>query len=140
MDFKPTGMQGQTYGLSSWPPLSGGCARQTDSYSFRSGLSAAMALGGDFKPERLRAMVEEARTSVPFFFGDYYPLTPYSIAETDWLAMQFHGPAPDQGVVLAFRRIACRNDSLRLKLHGLDAAARYRVKDLDQDRERWQWQ
>ncbi len=37
-DFNPAGMQGQTYGLSSWIPLSAGVARATDAYRFYSGL------------------------------------------------------------------------------------------------------
>ena len=53
------------------------------------------------------------------------------MADADWLATQFNRPEQADGVVLAYRRPACCEKSLRLKLHGLDAAARYEVRSLD---------
>ena len=67
----------------------------------------------------------------PYFLGDYYPLTPYSVGDADWLAMQFNRPEEADGVVLAYRRPACGEESVRLKLHGLDPAAQYEVRSLD---------
>jgi len=58
-------------------------------------------------------------------------LTPYSVADGDWLAMQFNRPELSDGLVLAYRRPACREDSLRLKLHGLEPVARYEVRSFD---------
>jgi alpha-galactosidase len=132
-NFNPAGMQGQTYGLSGWIPLSAAVARATDSYRFRSGLGAGVILNtGLEQPERLKTLVEEARQMQPYFFGDYYPLTPYSLADSDWLAMQWNRPEEGDGVVLAYRRPACAGDSLRLRLRGLDPAAQYEVRNLDE--------
>jgi alpha-galactosidase len=132
-NFNPAAMQGQTYGLSSWIPWSAAVARATDLYHFRSGLGPGIILNtGLEQPQRLKALVEQARRLQPYFFGDYYPLTPYSLADTDWLAMQFNRPAQADGVVLAYRRPACGGESLRLKLHGLDPAARYEVRGFDE--------
>ena len=82
--------------------------------------------------EQLRPLVEEARQLQPYFLGDYYPLTPYSLGDSDWLAIQFNRPEQADGIVLAYRRPACVADSLRLKLHGLDPAAQYEVRSLDE--------
>ncbi|MGA2031374.1 MAG: alpha-galactosidase [Thermoguttaceae bacterium] len=131
-DFSPAAMQCQTYGSSLWIPLSGGVIKGVESYAFRSGLSAAVILNVREQPQRLKVMTEEARTIQPFFFGDYYPLTPYGLADDAWLAMQFHRRESADGVVLAFRRPKCAEQSLRLKLRGLAASADYAVRNLDQ--------
>ena len=131
-DFNPAGMQGQTYGLSSWIPLSAAVVHATDPYHFRSGLGVGVVLGTALdQPRQLKALVEQARQFQPYFLGDFYPLTPYSLGDTDWLAMQFNRPEQADGVVLAYRRPACSGDSVRLKLHGLEPAAWYQVRSLD---------
>ena len=43
-NFNPAGMQGQTYGISSWVPLSAAVARASDAYCFRSGLGVGVVL------------------------------------------------------------------------------------------------
>jgi alpha-galactosidase len=132
-DFNPAGMQGQTYGLSSWIPLSAAVARASDPYRFRSGLGVGVILNTTLdQPQQLKPLVEQARQLQPYFLGDYYPLTPYSVADTDWLAIEFNRPEQADGVVLAYRRPACAAESLRLKLRGLDPAAQYEVRSLDQ--------
>ena len=119
-DFNPAGMQGQTYALSSWIPLSAAAVHIIDPYHFRSGLGAGVVLGTALEqPRQPKALVEEARQIQPYFLGDYYPLTPYSVGDADWLAMQFNRPEQADGVVLAYRRPACSGESVRLKLRGL---------------------
>ena len=129
--FNPAGMQGQTYGISSWIPLSAGVVQSADPYRY-SGLSAGIILSAPLEhaPE-LKALLEQVRQLQPYFLGDYYPLTPYSVADGDWLATQFNRPEQADGVVFAYRRPACGEKSLRLKLHGLDPTARYEVRSLD---------
>ena len=63
--------------------------------------------------------------------GDYYPLTPYSLSEDAWIAWQFDRPEQGDWAVQVFRRAESIYESARLKLHGLDPAARYEVTDLD---------
>ena len=46
--------------------------------------------------------------------------------------MQFNRPEQADGVVLAYRRPACGGESVRLKLHGLEPAAPYEVRNLDE--------
>ena len=63
--------------------------------------------------------------------GDYYPLTPYSLADNVWIGWQFHRPETGAGCVQAFRRAACSQPSRKLALRGLDPAETYKVKDFD---------
>ena len=53
------------------------------------------------------------------FYGDYYPLTPYSLSEDAWIAWQFHQPEKGEGMIQAFRRMKCPESEMRLKLRGL---------------------
>ena len=49
-------------------------------------------------------LVAAWRSVAPYYYGDYYPLTPYSLDATDWVAWQFDCPEKDGGMVQAFRR------------------------------------
>ena len=60
-----------------------------------------------------------------------YPLTPASLGADVWLAWQFDRPEAGRGVVQAFRREGSIYETARIKLRGLDPAARYRLTDLD---------
>ena len=66
-------------------------------------------------------------TSTGSTTGDYYPLTAYSRANTEWIAWQFHDPDTNSGLIQAFRRGECDTASIQLKLRGLDPAAKYEI-------------
>jgi alpha-galactosidase len=66
-----------------------------------------------------------------FYYGDYYPLTPYRTGSTEWMAWQFNRPEQGDGMVQAFRRPASSFECSRFRLRGLDAAARYGLVDFD---------
>ncbi|MFC1462686.1 GH36 C-terminal domain-containing protein [Verrucomicrobiota bacterium] len=82
---------------------------------------------------KLKALTEEWRrtTESGYFYGDYYPLTPYNRDETQWIAWQFHRPDRGTGIVQAFRRKDCLSGSACFALDGLDSAAEYVVTDID---------
>jgi alpha-galactosidase len=67
----------------------------------------------------------------PNFWGDYYPLTPFSPDSIACMAFQFDRPEEGSGVVLAFRRAYSPDERLALRLRGLGPGARYTVRDLD---------
>ena len=60
-----------------------------------------------------RRMIAELRHVAPYFSGDYYPLTPYSLDDTAWMAWQFDRPDLGEGVVQAFRRAGSYYESAR---------------------------
>jgi alpha-galactosidase len=80
---------------------------------------------------RLRRLVNEWRQISDTFFGDFYPLTPYSLAENVWMAWQFDRSDLGCGAVQAFRRAECVYESARFSLKGLDPNAVYRLTDMD---------
>ncbi len=133
------GNQGHTYGLSSWVPYYGQGVYFTTNqyvYSARSSLSPAFILPADVrKPEvdlsLVRHLSEQWRSVADCLLGDYYPLTSYQLNEELWLAWQFDLPESDRGMVQGFRRANSIYESVRLKLRGLDVAARYSVMDID---------
>jgi alpha-galactosidase len=83
----------------------------------------------DFK--RLKRLVDEQRLIAPYFLGDFHPLTPYTLAEDQWMAWQFDRPDLGEGVVQVFRRENSPYESARFTLRELDPAARYSLRNLD---------
>ena len=134
-----SGNQCQTYGLSSWLPYYGQGAYYHDDrviYAVRSHYCPAFGLCTDVRKDHTEwttftRLTDQWRRVAPCYLGDYYPLSPYSLAEDVWIAWQFHLPQQDRGVVHVFRRDASIYESARLRLHGLTCDARYRVNDLD---------
>lgn len=133
------GNQAQTHGLSSWLPWQGaGVPFFLDSYSVRSYYLTGfgMVLNGNWsKSESKRADVKrgynECRQIAPLMLGDYYPLTPYSLDTTSWIAWQFYRPDLGEGVIQAFRRPDAQSETLTVKLRGLEPNARYEIKNFD---------
>jgi len=132
------GNQGHTYGLSFWLPWYGTGVYGTDPYLVRSFLVPGFGVvppGGWEQTEADRAAVRKAydewRAVGALMLGDYYPLTPYSLALDRWIAWQFDRPEQGDGMVQAFRRADCTDTTLTVKLHGLHPAAEYVVADLD---------
>lgn len=138
--FDPVGLQCQTHGLSLWLPLSAGVCDRSDTYAFRSGLSAGLVLTANIyeqetlaatSPDWLRKMMGEHLRLRPFFSGDFYPLQPFSHENEAWAAWQFDRPDLGAGCVIAFRRPESPLVELTAQLRGLEASAVYAVEDLD---------
>jgi alpha-galactosidase len=125
--------------LFQWIPYFGSNTVPVDSvdaYGIRSGHALSVVLGYDLRRndldyELLRKLTRETHLVAPYYYGDYYPLIPYSVAEDAWIAWQFHRDATNDGVVEVFRRPRSHESSICLKLHGLDPHAIYEIKDLD---------
>jgi alpha-galactosidase len=137
------GNQAQTYGLSSWLPWQGaGVPFFLDRYSVRSYYLTGfgMVQGAPWsQSEGKRADVkrgyDEVRRISPLMLGDYYPLTPYSLDTTSWIAWQFHRADLGEGVVQAFRRPDAAADTLTVKLCGLSPKQRYEIENFDGGKE-----
>lgn len=134
--FEPIGQQNHTYGISFWVPFYGTGVKTTDIYTFRSNMCPAKNCCLDMRDPQLdyaslRTCYRQWEEVADNFYGDYYPLTPYSPDSDVWMAWQFDRPEADQGMVQAFRRENCIFEAARFKLKGLDPDAVYEVKDLD---------
>ena len=68
-----------------------------------------------------------------YWSGDYYPLTPWTMAPDRWLAWQMHRPDLDEGIVLAFRHQDCPYSALEVNLNGLKPEETYVVRFIDED-------
>jgi alpha-galactosidase len=66
-----------------------------------------------------------------YFYGDYYPLTAYSTARDVWIAWQLDLPEIGEGMIQAFRRENCPQESSRLILKGLEENSKYTLTNLD---------
>ncbi|MDR3719453.1 MAG: alpha-galactosidase [Bryobacteraceae bacterium] len=134
--YDPPAMQQQTYGLALWVPYFGTAFNSTDPYIFWSQITPAAGTGMDFErmesnAAQLRKLTGEWRSIAGLYYGDYYPLTPYSTDSTAWLAWQFNDPAAHKGMVQAFRRPESPFETARFRLSGLEPGANYLVRDLD---------
>jgi alpha-galactosidase len=132
-----TEMQCQTYGLALWLPYFGHAGGQFDTYTFRSNLYPSIIVDADLRNKNrdyatLRRNLTQLKNVAPNLLGDYYPLTPYSRAADAWMAWQFDRPEVGEGIVQVFRRPGCVQDSLKLRLRGIDRETMYEVRDADQ--------
>jgi len=136
--MEPVGNQGHTYGLSFWVPFqgTGTGSGAVSPYLLRSTMVTHFTACFDVRRKDLdydmiRRVLGQWRRYADCYFGDYYPLTPYSLDRSLWMAWQFDLPEKGQGMVQAFRRDQSVYESARFKLAGLDPEARYAVSDLD---------
>ncbi len=143
--------QGQTYGLSLWMPFYGtgtiACdnapyygegATPIEPYAFWSAAAPSMALGFDMRIKELDyaaigKLTGQWRKIATNYYGDYYPLTPYSLANNTWLAWQFNQPESGEGLIQAFRRTDSVFFGCQFSLQGLDPAVQYEIEDLRDD-------
>jgi alpha-galactosidase len=152
--FEPIGHQCMTYGISLWlpyhgtgtvacvnAPYYGGGATPVQPYAFWS--NAAPSLGGGFDMRvkeldyaAIRKLFQQWRVLSDFYYGDYYPLTPYTQANHEWMAWQFNRPEKADGAVQVFRRGESIYETARLPLRGLDLAASYAISGLDSNETR----
>lgn len=146
--FEPVGQQAHFYGISWWLPFHGtgtlvGPSKifnlppgKVDVNLFRSHMSPSVTACWDVRRQdldyaELRRLSQQLTQIQPLQLGDYYPLTPYSLARDQWMAWQFHRDDLGQGVIQAFRRNESSYESARFKLRGLQPTAQYQVTDLD---------
>ena len=141
MDFDPIGIQSQTWALSQWVPLSAAATKVMSEYAFRSAYSPGLVIGWHFYEKQIdsrdynfdlcRRLLNEYLSLRPYYYGDYYPLTPYSLDAKAWMAWQFDRPDLGAWIVQAFRRAECCDESTKCKLGGLDPRATYVLTNLD---------
>ena len=150
--FEPTSQQNHHFAFASWIPYHGAgyvvghsaigfkVQDEIDPYAFRANMSPSLTLCYDMRLKDLnyelaRRLFTQLKQIGPNYLGDFYPLTPYSLANDVWLAWQYDRPESHEGSVQAFRRPDSDFEAARFKLRGLEAGARYIVTDLDRPSE-----
>ncbi|MCS7303645.1 MAG: alpha-galactosidase [Thermoguttaceae bacterium] len=147
--YEPIGHQCMTYGISLWlpyhgtgtvaysrAPYYGGGRTPVEPYAFWSNAAPSLGCGIDIRvPDldynTLRRLYHAWRRMSQFYYGDFYPLTPYSQDERAWIGWQFHDPASGAGAVQVFRRQQAADDEVRLKLRELDPTGLYVLETLE---------
>jgi alpha-galactosidase len=147
--YEATGHQCMMYGLSLWLPFHGTGTVFTrnapyygsgltpvESYAFWSNACQSTGFGIDVRRhdldyEAIRRLIGQWRQIAPNYYGDFYPLTPWTRDDGLWMAWQFDRPEAGEGFVQVFRRPGSFYESARLKLFGLEAEANYVVTNLD---------
>lgn len=132
---EPNGYQCHTYGLHFYLPVHGTAIYSTDSYTFRSGLGATAVLnwevtGRNSEPvSAIQKRISDFKQMRPYYYADYYPLTqPVNNTRDDvWLAYQLNRPDRKDGIILAFRRSGSNEQTIYVKLSGLEPASAYEI-------------
>ena len=135
---EPDGAQGHTYGLNFYLPLHGTGNFTVSPYHFRSSMSSSMVINWDINGKEhsqaeYQKYFQDFKRLRPYYYGDYYPLTTTENMTNDnvWLAYQLNRPDMGDGIIVAFRRVNNSDNSLTVKLRGVDAKASYALIDDD---------
>jgi len=130
--------QSQNYGLSLFLPVHATIGWTVGAYECRS--SAASGFCGEwdilddkFPIEKARICMSEMKENSKYWTGDYYPLTPWTMAPDQWVAWQLHRADLDQGIILAFRHQESPYAALQVNLRGLKPDQAYIVHFIDEE-------
>jgi alpha-galactosidase len=76
----------------------------------------------------IKRAIGEYREVQPYFYGDFYPLLPFSRGEETWTAWQWNRPEDKDGLVIVLRRPKSPFTSMELGLQHLNPDASYEVE------------
>lgn len=144
-NYDPEGIQGHTWGISRWLPVSGDSVGSCmgypsvvmDTYRVRSSIRSSVGLTApnwelsDEEGAWYRKMIGDIETVAPFMRLDHYPLTLYTLSDDAWMAFERCGYEGEKGLVMAFRRKDCETEKTVFALSGLCPDASYRLWDID---------
>ena len=124
--------QMMTAGLSRYVPFSLCAQTGATPYMFRSGFNGGIAFSDDCRPVGyprylLKKAITEGKRIRKYFFGDFYPLIPVTAGAGDWCVMQYHLPAKEEGMILAFRRHESPVAEMELSVRSIDPEGEYDV-------------
>ncbi len=135
---EPDGYQNHTYGLNFYLPLHGTGLFNSSEYDLRSSMSSTMVLLWDIHSStssisQMQKCIRDFKRLRPYYYGDYYPLsgTENLLRDDKWLAYQLNRRGHEDGIIMAFRRENCNEESMEVKLRGIEAAEEYLLTDED---------
>jgi alpha-galactosidase len=119
-------------GLNRYVPFSTCGQMGATPYLFRSGFNAGIAFGEDVRPagyphDLLKQGIAEGRRIRKYFLGNFYPLVESGADPRGWCVMQYHRPAENDGMLIAFRRDQSPESVCVCRLRDIDPAAAYQV-------------
>jgi alpha-galactosidase len=124
--------QVMTAGLSRYVPFSTCGQMGATPYLFRSGFNAGISFCEDCRPakyprEALRKAIAEGKRLRKYYFGNLYTLSEVTTGANDWCVLQYHCPAEQDGMVVAFRRHESPYFGLSAELREIEFGAEYEV-------------
>jgi alpha-galactosidase len=144
------GEQAQTQGLAPWVPENMAFESYTQSkpwkktgpystpenlYLMRLGYGAGYGTNagdaGVDNPEWVawfKQTLGEYQQVRPYFYGDFYPLAPYSLSPDVWTAWQWNRPESKDGLAIVLRRPKSPAGEMQLNLQHLKSDASYEVE------------
>lgn len=136
---EPIGNQCHTWALSEWIPFNGTGTDKTSIYEVMSVFTSSFTACWNQRDDsidwkRLKELIDDRYIYGECYYGDYYPLTPYSIAKNDWIGWQFNLQSKGIGFIQAFRRPEAENSTKQVYLFGLDANKKYKLISLIDDK------
>lgn len=142
--------QAQSQSLASWIPDTMGFESYTQSkpwstpgpystptnlYLMRLGYDAgygltpgAAGVDNDEWVMWIKQAIAEYREVQPYFYGDFYPLLPYTLSDESWTVWQWDRPEAKDGLVIALRRPKSSSTAMELHLQHIDPKAWYDVE------------
>ncbi|MCC6442243.1 MAG: hypothetical protein IT210_02180, partial [Armatimonadetes bacterium] len=121
-----------TAGLSRYLPFHTSGMMGASSYWFRSGFNGGISFCEDCRPEDypralLKEAIAEGKRIRKYYFGNFYPLSDVTLSPRDWCVLQYHRPAEEDGMVMAFRRHESPYARYACALREIDPDADYSV-------------
>ena len=124
--------QSMTAGLGRYVPFSVCTQMGATPYMFRSGFNGGITFSDDcrvagYPGELLKSAIVEGQRIRRYYFGNFYPLVPVTNRASDWCVLQYHLPAQDEGMILAFRRHEASAAEMTLSVREIVPTAPYEV-------------
>ncbi|MDP4174085.1 MAG: alpha-galactosidase [Bacteroidota bacterium] len=136
LEQNSTGHQCHSYGLNLYLPLHGTALYRTGKYYVRSSLGSTAVINWSVNGsnnetiQSYQQYMEDYKRLRQYYYADYYPLTlpkKHYMDANFWLAYQLNRPEQKDGIVLAFRREKNQEESIQVKLSGLNPSSAYEL-------------
>lgn len=135
---EPVGYQSHTFGLNFFLPQTGTGVEKNDRFTFRSSLGTSVVYNWKITDAsssilEMQKCQKEFADVRPYFYEDYYPLTPIEDMTSDkiWMAYQLHRPSDQSGFIVGFRRQEAQEKEIQVKLAGLMPDKTYQLVNYD---------
>lgn len=134
--------QAMHYSFYQWLPYFGtpvtgpGYKADLDKYALRSAHIPWFTYGYDVRNpennyENARVFEKEWRETNMYFYGDYFPLTPWSNDLESWIGWEFKDYNKEEGIIQMFRRENCTEEEMCVRLFDIDPDGTYEFISYD---------
>ena len=128
--------QAQLQWLSEWLPFhSVGTVSASEPYEYRSLYAGSACLYTDAVNSdailKMKRIYDEYDALREYWYGDYYQLLEARYDKESWQAYQLFREDRQEGMAVVIRRENAVEDSVKIKLQGLDADGIYEIKSID---------